>query len=521
MGMHRKLDDSFSPLDRQLRRKQFWAIRNVELYLAAVLGLPSAMNVQDFDQTFPEEVDDDYVTESAIGSQPVGVVSSMQSVNAYSRLMTIMQEIIRQIYPLESPHLGSQRDPICHATLEKLQKSLDEWSSGLPETLRPDFEYHDSSQAVYRQSRLLRFTYYHAYILLYRPFLHYLRVDSPQTREFRIYALRAKDGALGVLRLTEDIFANMPACFGHWFSIYAAFFAGTILAYSVLQEKPVNSDREECIKYIDVAKMAMEFCSCNYSAERCSAILEEVTKQIASDHVDPGTSSSIVKLENASTFSQKSKIVRKSVESHQQESAKRSSGRRASTAKGKSRSTTKSSSRTNGSLESTLIARRNRNVGTTYTEPDVTDQKMRQQLDLTDLQGGHTANLGHSQLPKDASTQSQFLHQPWHLHPQTNHSVHDTYQPLMPSEHYGYPFENYSSVPYYPANGFASNSRLDAFADYDANLADLSNSNWAYVHPNVMQSGLDSNALQYDVGDMPAQMFGINDGTETQNVYYQ
>lgn len=280
MGRYRKLDNSFNPIETQLRKKQFWAIRNVELYLHAVLGLPVGMTGDNFDQTFPAEIDDEYISEKSMGAQPSEVDSSLTSVNAYSRLMTLMQEINRVIYPLETPHNGARGLPVSHATLEKLQGKLDAWVKELPSSLKPDFKYDESTKTVWRQSRLLRFT--HAYILLYRPYLHYLRVNDAETNEFRIYAARAKDGAMGVLILTEEIFATMPECFGHWFSIYDAFFAGTKLSYSALQERPVNADRGEVMRYIGVAKQAMEFCQCSYAAERCLRILEEITHNFPS-----------------------------------------------------------------------------------------------------------------------------------------------------------------------------------------------------------------------------------------------
>lgn len=508
MGLHRKLDNSFNPVETQLRKKQFWALRNVELYLHAVLGLPPAISGEDFDQTDPEEVDDMYTTEDAIGTQPIDTISSLSSVNAYSRLMTIMQEITRKIYPLEDPHNGNGRVPISHSTLDSLQRSLDAWSQSLPAALRPDREYDDSTRTLYHQSRLLRFTYYHAYVLLYRPYLHYLRVDKQESSEFLVYALRAKEGALGVLKLTEEIFTNMPECFGHWFSIYAAFYAGTVLSYSVLQERPPNKDRGECLKYIGVAKQAMEFCSCSYAAERCLLILEDLSKEIGNE--DPAIVKSKARMAKRSLPGSDSKTTsaqthRRRISSVLKPVASRGTPNARPTPTPKQPEDI--SMRSNSSVEKQSdISIKSSNSG-------------RNHLDQASVQLSESYNMNEGDLRHDEQNYPLlgdvpmeypvYLDQQWYAQPQF--SVRDTYQPFMDSQHYGYPVENFENAQYY-SNTHSDNSQGGIMYNYDnMEVNNMTNTNWSAVEQQAALTDMQASAMsQYTMTDLQNQM--LHDG---------
>ena len=65
IGMHRNLNLDATLLEIEMRRRTFFTIRRLQMYLNAVLGLPKAMQDIDVDQKLPLEIDDAQL--SAVG----------------------------------------------------------------------------------------------------------------------------------------------------------------------------------------------------------------------------------------------------------------------------------------------------------------------------------------------------------------------------------------------------------------------------------------------------------------------
>lgn len=283
MGLHRNFDDHFCPIERQLRKKQFWSIRAVELYLHAILGLPKGISEEDIDQGIPEEVDDDFLDGSESSNQPEGVTSNLVSANAYTKLGPLLSDIVSQVYPTHDAKPSGSQSRLSHEMLESFEARLTAWDESLPYVLQSTTKFSDLETRFYRQSRLLRYSYYHLYVLMYRPFLHYLGTNDEESRKFRIYGEKAKQGALGALRVTEDMLNNDPTAFGHFFAIYATFFSGLVVLYCVIQERPPAPDRSECLRYIEIAKTAMRATApCSFAAESGLSLMNDLSSQIPS-----------------------------------------------------------------------------------------------------------------------------------------------------------------------------------------------------------------------------------------------
>lgn len=284
MGLHRRFDDNFNPIEKQLRKKQFWCILNVEAYLHAVLGFPRGIGGEDFDQLRPDEIDDEFVTATGVSEQPADRISEIAGANAYSRLMWIVADTVRAVYPVKGAYIStatSGPQQVSKEMIESLQERLESWSNDLPASLRHDVKFEDVTPNIYRQSRLLRYAYHHAVGLLYRSYLHYLGTQEAAYAEYRRYAEKVKATAVSTLELTESIFARDPTDFGHMFSIYACFFCGTALLYCVQREKPVGDERIRMLKYIEVAKRGLEFTSqCSFAGEKCLRILEDISERV-------------------------------------------------------------------------------------------------------------------------------------------------------------------------------------------------------------------------------------------------
>jgi hypothetical protein len=146
MGLHRNLIGNFNPIDREIRRRVFWAIRRMDTYVSALLGFPLMLSSDDIDQELPIEVDDKYITKDAVLSKPSDSFSLLAAgSNAHTRLMFILAKVCQDIYPIkgvESSVKGSKTASyaISHAKITEIERDLAQWLDKLPMALKPGGE---------------------------------------------------------------------------------------------------------------------------------------------------------------------------------------------------------------------------------------------------------------------------------------------------------------------------------------------------------------------------------------------
>lgn len=146
MGMHRSFNHNFNPIEAETRKRAFWVIRKMDIYVGALIGLPYTLNDEDIDQDFPTEVEDDYITETEIVPMPEGQISLMAASNAHTRLVIILAKIVRYIYPIKSTaavaqqRLCSQPYFVSLDKLRELEGDLQKWLDELPDGLKPGGE---------------------------------------------------------------------------------------------------------------------------------------------------------------------------------------------------------------------------------------------------------------------------------------------------------------------------------------------------------------------------------------------
>ena len=139
MGLHRSFNVSFTPIEAETRKRAFWVIRKLDIYVGAMLGLPQTLSDDDIDQDLPTEVEDEYITETEITSMPEGSVTVVQGSNAHQQLVKILHKIVRVVYPIKNSqqqgHMSQYTVSI--PQLRELEKDLQQWKDRLPMGLRP------------------------------------------------------------------------------------------------------------------------------------------------------------------------------------------------------------------------------------------------------------------------------------------------------------------------------------------------------------------------------------------------
>lgn len=140
MGLHRSLNKHFNPLELEMRKRLFWTIRKMDIYVGAMLGLPQTLSDEDIDQEYPIEVDDEYITEHGITPMPEGSVSLLTAFNVHTRLTTLLTKIVRGVYPIHPKTGAAKKDKsytVPFSVIRDIENDLENWKNSLPEGLSP------------------------------------------------------------------------------------------------------------------------------------------------------------------------------------------------------------------------------------------------------------------------------------------------------------------------------------------------------------------------------------------------
>ncbi|ONH68858.1 Activator of stress genes 1 [Cyberlindnera fabianii] len=134
-GLHRKLAHDFNPIELETRKRIFWTIYKMDIYVNTMLGLPRSISQEDIDQELPLELDDENITEDCYLKQEPGKLSSAAIANCHTKLMLVLNNIVKNLYPINSDLRLTSHDKVSEMELE-----LRAWLSNLPKELIPGYD---------------------------------------------------------------------------------------------------------------------------------------------------------------------------------------------------------------------------------------------------------------------------------------------------------------------------------------------------------------------------------------------
>ena len=145
LGLHRHVNNEFNPVEGEERKRTFWLIRRMDTYVAAMLGLPNMLSDEDIDQELPREIDDEFISEDGIRPVPPNHFSLTAASNAHTKLVFILQKVVRHIYPIKGFKPPEENHPgdgysISHSRIRQIERDLQAWMDELPTQLRPSDE---------------------------------------------------------------------------------------------------------------------------------------------------------------------------------------------------------------------------------------------------------------------------------------------------------------------------------------------------------------------------------------------
>lgn len=139
LGMHRKLTGKFNVIEQEERKRLFWQVRKLDIYVGAMLGLPMMLSEDDIDQELPAEVPDEHITENGISPASQETFPLIRATNAHTRLIRILQKVVRYVYPIKNSSEGASSGEytVSHSVIRELERDLQSWMDELPMQLRP------------------------------------------------------------------------------------------------------------------------------------------------------------------------------------------------------------------------------------------------------------------------------------------------------------------------------------------------------------------------------------------------
>lgn len=125
---------------RESRVRTFWVICTIDSYVSTMCGLPRVIKDEDIDQALPSDVDDDYILRDKILEMPDNKLSRVSGLIAYVKLLPILSNIVRHIYPVRfEGSIGdeSQSYLVSHSKVCEIEGCLRQWNNNLRHGLRP------------------------------------------------------------------------------------------------------------------------------------------------------------------------------------------------------------------------------------------------------------------------------------------------------------------------------------------------------------------------------------------------
>ncbi|KAJ6541557.1 fungal-specific transcription factor domain-containing protein [Mycena capillaripes] len=158
-GAHRRSGyRDIDPVTAELYKRAFWILVVQDTMMSSFSGRSSMAQPPDFDLDLPLACDDEYM--NAI--QPDGQLDGSVFLVIFLQLVTIFRRIQEAVYPANG-QIYSQD------VVVELDSALNSWLDGIPPHLR--WDPHQQNQTFLNQSAALYATYYHAQILVHRPFI--------------------------------------------------------------------------------------------------------------------------------------------------------------------------------------------------------------------------------------------------------------------------------------------------------------------------------------------------------------
>ncbi|KAK5399203.1 Gypsy retrotransposon integrase-like protein 1 [Exophiala xenobiotica] len=285
IGIHRKYTPiSFDAAQAETRKRVYWTLCTMDVYLSNVLGLSRTIPESVCDQDLPGQSTTEYATQAQNNSikPPSPRLSSL--VNHHIGLVRIMSKVVGFLCPTSVEASEPNRYRRVEATkLSQIEAELAEWYRALP-PMSEDIGSNGYDQICIHLR--LRLAYAHVQMVLYRPFLHHIMGNKARSdAEMRPYACASSciKAAMQVIWIVRQLHQQGYAVAPYWLTLFMTLFSAMTLVMFALSNEGGATVDEAWEAVNSAVWLFTELSNTSFIAEKCAAILKEFTaKQTSS-----------------------------------------------------------------------------------------------------------------------------------------------------------------------------------------------------------------------------------------------
>ncbi|KAJ6603417.1 hypothetical protein DFH09DRAFT_1354639 [Mycena vulgaris] len=245
-----------APVEAEQYKRVYWILVTADAFMSSFQGRPAIASGTDVDLDFPVECEsDDHYGGSPDAVQPPGTPRTSAFLGAFLRLALIFERIQGAVYP------GAGRT--CSPDIvADLIAALNGWVELIPEHLPPVDCLH-LMQIFLDQSVILYTTYYHAQILIHRPFIQAPGKAQISTTNFpslaicanaaracvRVMDLHARRGR-GLLPLANVMIALFDSAIVILINVWAVVGPGGPRAGTPEDFNRATADTQNCVRVL-------------------------------------------------------------------------------------------------------------------------------------------------------------------------------------------------------------------------------------------------------------------------------
>lgn len=223
-------------IEDESKKRLFWSIYKVDIYLNCILGLPSSMSENNVDQEFPLDIDDEKITAVSslsdfndVLNDPTHGISSCGMNNEHTKLILVMLRIHRGLYSLDLKILSVREQ-----YMAQFEHALQSWYDELPTQLKREHIYVTPVEREHylKPSKLLYLDFLLTKLILYKPFFHFINIDTPALGELKSRLTFQISMARNCVEISKEIISlalemiNADVINGtYWFSIHTIFYS--------------------------------------------------------------------------------------------------------------------------------------------------------------------------------------------------------------------------------------------------------------------------------------------------------
>ncbi|KAJ5729721.1 uncharacterized protein N7483_004229 [Penicillium malachiteum] len=270
-------------IDSECRKRVLWCAYSLDNYPSAALGRPRIFHDDDIDQDFPGVIDDSRILRHQILPSKSTAQSIMLAPLYHDKLSVIVGRILRDMY---GPHKATSQEE--EAAAAQHGADLTRWRQEISGFL--DSSNVDLLILIYQcQYTVLNLAFYHAQILLYRPFLikHFGNFVGQERSQNNVRSETSNQyvdvcitAATNIAAVVHELCEKHRMYSMFWFTHYYAFSAIMVLYVRVIQLATQSRSPEETAKYLQIGEQSQRdlasCCSQSSFVQRYLVVLEEL-----------------------------------------------------------------------------------------------------------------------------------------------------------------------------------------------------------------------------------------------------